>query len=370
MAEQKVYRAIGLMSGTSLDGIDAALIETDGEMLVRHVAFLSGVYEELEAGMKERVRSCLGMLADEGGKVAAVEQDFTMLSARVVKDLLAQAGVNAADIDLIGFHGHTIAHDPDNGFTWQIGDGALLAKETGIDVVYDFRKADVEAGGQGAPLLPLYHHRLVSLAEGLSTPVAVLNIGGVSNITYIDGAEEDILAFDLGAGNALLDDFVLARTGAQYDEGGVLASTGHVYQDVVEGWMQAPFFSAPAPKSLDRDAWDVRGVEALSDADGAATLTAFTVQGIKVGMALLPRMPEQVLVCGGGRHNGYMMAQLVEALGVPVISVDDMGWNGDAVEAEGFAYYAVRSVLGVPVTYPRTTGVGAPMSGGVLKKVG
>jgi len=363
MTEQKVYRAIGLMSGTSMDGIDVALIETDGEMLVRSVAFWDGGYEQ---DFRARLRECLGMRCDVDGQVAALEREFTLLSVAAVEGLLAQEGLSADDIDVVGFHGHTIAHEPLIGFTWQIGDGHLLAQEIGIDVVYDFRQADIDNGGQGAPLLPLYHHRLVARDHSFSFPVALLNIGGVSNVTYVTQQPEDILGYDLGPGNALLDDFMLRRTGQEFDANGVLAASGVVDKSLLRAWMDHPYFSQAVPKSLDRDIWDVSGVDGLSDADGAATLSAFTIQAVQAGFDLLPELVKQVFVCGGGRHNIFMMQCLTKALKADVISVDALGWNGDAIEAEGFAYYAVRSLLGLPVTYPGTTGVRQAQSAGVL----
>lgn len=370
MPNQKVYRAIGLMSGTSLDGVDAALIETDGRGVVRFVDFLSKPYPFYDETIREAIRGCFGLIEDTSdGRVAAVEQRCTDVNIRVVQDLLKQAGLTPDDIDVIGYHGQTIHHDPDEGFTWQIGDGARLARESGIQVVYDFRSLDMEHGGEGAPLLPLYHHVRV-MGEGALAerrPCVVLNIGGVSNLTFIDGDEEQMLAYDLGPGNALLDDFMVRRMGMDCDLGGALAARGIARQDLVEEWMEHPFFKMSAPKSLDRQGWDVSTIEDLGEAEAAATLTAFTVEAIAAGLKLLPRQPACVVVCGGGQHNDEMMRLLDRALGdVTLKRAIDIGWNGDSMEAEGFAYYAVRSLLGLPISYPNTTGVSAPLSGGQL----
>lgn len=352
MEEQKVYRAIGLMSGTSLDGVDIALLETDGQGTVKPLR--SGFYP-YDSAVRTVVKAGFGQ--------ADIDPQ--------AQDLITQAHIAAvADFgeaaDVVGFHGQTVFHDPDNSVTLQIGDGQALADACGMDVVCDFRKQDVAAGGQGAPFLPLYH-RARALDSGLALPVAVLNIGGVSNVTWIGSAGmDDILAFDCGPGNALLDDFVTARTGAAFDAGGALAAGGHADDDLLARWMAHPFFDAPAPKSLDRDAWDVSAVEALSDADGAATLAAFSVAAIVEGSALFPAPPTAWYVTGGGRHNAHMMALLAAALAAPVQSVEALGWGGDSMEAEGFAYLAVRSLLGLPLSVPGTTGAPAPIKGGVL----
>jgi len=363
MNDGTLYKSIGLMSGTSLDGLDVALVETDGVSFVKPLAAMAVSYEERAPKLRARLRDCLGLYEDADGAVAQAERDFTLFTAGVVRDFLSREGLIPSDIDWIGFHGQTIMHDPDKHFTWQIGDGAFLARESGIDVVCDFRSADMEAGGQGAPFLPLYHHMLVEAAK-VARPCMVLNLGGVSNLTLVRESPEELIAFDLGPANALMDDLIKTRTGQGYDAGGALAATGQVRDDLVAQWMAHPYFALPYPKSLDRDAWDVAGVADLSLEDGLATLAEFTVQAVKAGADLLPARPEQVIVCGGGRHNHYVMKRLQEALGVGVLSADDFGWDGDFVEAQGFGFYAVRSVLGLPITYPGTTGVSGPTAGG------
>lgn len=347
---------IGLMSGTSMDGIDAALLRTDGEGVAEAGAFLTVPYAE---GFRDRLRACLGN-QDEFADIADVQRELTLHHADAVLALLEQAGVTAAEVDLIGFHGHTILHAPDERRTWQIGDGALLARRTGIAVVDDFRTADVAAGGQGAPLLPLYHR---ALATALDKPLAVLNLGGVGNITWI-GADGTVIACDTGPGNALIDDWVLARTGRAYDDGGALARAGRVDAVALERLLDNSFFDRPAPKSLDRDAFDPAPVAGLPTEDGAATLTAFTVRSVARVLPHLPQPPRRWLITGGGRRNTAIMEGLAETLGVPVEPVESVGWNGDALEAQGFAYLAVRSRLGLPLSLPTTTGVPQPLTGG------
>ncbi|WP_029007705.1 anhydro-N-acetylmuramic acid kinase [Azospirillum halopraeferens] len=350
---------IGLMSGTSMDGIDAALLRTDGEERVEPLTFLTIPYGD---GFRSRLRSCLG----GQGPVVEVERELTEKHADAVARLLEAAGLTADAIDLVGFHGHTILHAPAERRTWQIGNGALLARLTGIAVVDDFRTADVSSGGEGAPLAPLYHR---ALAAGLETPLAVLNLGGVGNLTWI-GGDGSVIACDTGPGNALVDDWMLAHGGARFDAGGALAATGRVDGAALDALLDNPYFDRPAPKSLDRDAFDTAPVQGLSPADGAATLTAFTAAAVARAVALLPEAPRRWLVTGGGRHNGTLMGMLGDRLGAPVVPVEDAGWDGDALEAQAFGYLAVRSRLGLPLSLPSTTGVPTPLTGGRFHPAG
>ncbi|BBK32507.1 anhydro-N-acetylmuramic acid kinase [Allostella humosa] len=345
--------AIGLMSGTSLDGVDAALIETDGQRVRRLGHAVTVPYAP---DFRERLRAVLG----DRGDVAGAARELTLRHGEAVGRLLDLAGVAAADVAVVGFHGQTILHRPADRLTRQIGDGALLAKLTGITVVDDFRSADVAAGGEGAPLVPVYHR---ALAAGLERPLAVLNIGGVANVTWI-GPDDDLVAFDTGPGNALVDDWVMATTGRPFDEGGSLAAAGRVDGDVLKRLLAHPYFTRPAPKSLDRDELGRREWAHLSPADGAATLAAFTVEAVAAGQDLCPAAPSRWLVGGGGRHNQVLLDGLRQRLGVPVEPVEAVGWDGDALEAEAFAFLAVRSLRGLPLSLPRTTGVPQPMAGG------
>ncbi len=350
--------ALGLMSGTSLDGIDAALVETDGETVERLGPSLTVPYS---AERRAALRAILGGT----GNVAGVERDLTLFHAEVVQRLLAEAKVSAHQVGLIGFHGHTILHRPDERRTWQIGDGALLAARTGIAVVNDFRSADVAEGGQGAPLVPVFHR---ALATGLGGPLAVLNLGGVGNVSWI-GEAGALLAFDTGPGNALIDDWALRHTGCPVDTDGRLAASGQVDAAAVAAFCRHPYFDRQPPKSLDRDdfcALALRLVDGLSAADGAATLTAFTVASVAAAAHHFPAPVLRWLVCGGGRHNPRIMAALGTALAAPVEAVEAVGWDGDSMEAQAFAYLAVRASRGLPITFPETTGVPHPLGGGTL----
>ncbi len=347
---------IGLMSGTSIDGVDVAAIDTDGLSAVVPRGSLTVPYEP---ALRARIRSVLG----GNGQLAAAETELTEAHARAVDALVRKHGLH--DAALIGFHGHTVLHRPWERRTWQIGDGALLARLTGRDVVNDFRSADVAAGGQGAPLVPLFHQ---ALAAGLERPLAVLNIGGVANVTWLGSGDNEILAFDTGPGNALIDDWALTHTGQPLDESGQLARTGKVDASHVAHFLAHPFFAAPPPKSLDRDDF-VRFVPAgLSPADGAATLAAMTAAGIAAARRHFPAPVRRWLVTGGGRRNPVLMGLLAAQLDAPVAPAEATGWDGDALEAQAFAYLAVRSVKRLPLSLPQTTGVAAPMTGGRLHR--
>lgn len=352
--------ALGLMSGTSCDGIDAALVETDGRQQVRRGPAATFPYTP---EFQVRLRSVMG----GRGAVAEVERELTELHAQAVRSLLQQSGTSPADVAVIGFHGQTILHEPERGRTWQIGDGAQLARLTDIDVVNDFRGRDVAEGGQGAPFVPLFHG---ALAADLPRPLAVLNIGGVANVTWIgENAEDgDLIAFDTGPGNALLNDWALRHLGEPVDRDGALARAGQVDAAILDRLMSSPYFDRPAPKSLDRDAFDPSPVAALSPQDGAATLVAFTVAAVARATVLFPRPARRWLVTGGGRHNPAIMAALAAALGAPIETVESVGWDGDALEAQAFAYLAVRSLDGLPLSLPTTTGVKRPTSGGRLHR--
>jgi anhydro-N-acetylmuramic acid kinase len=353
-----VRHAIGLMSGTSLDGIDVAMIETDGRERVITGPALTIPYPDV---FRERLRSVLGGV----GPVGEIEAELTGLHAEAVEQFLARHPGTTADI--AGLHGHTILHRPAERRTCQLGNGAWLARRLRIDVVADFRSADVAAGGEGAPLAPLFH---AALAAALPKPLAVLNLGGVANVTWIGsggiGGAADILAFDTGPGNALIDDWARVHTGAAADLGGGLAAAGRTSETHVARFLQRPFFARRPPKSLDRDDFRDAMPEGLSLEDGAATLTEMTAAAVVAGCKHFPAPAREWLVCGGGRHNPTLIAALARRLGAPVRPVEAVGWNGDALEAQAFAYLAVRSIAGLPLSLPSTTGVPRPTTGGRL----
>ena len=292
---------------------------------------------------------------------------MTERHAEAVRQLLSLAKREKSEIAIVGFHGQTIHHAPARRQTVQIGDGGLLAKLTGIDVVNDFRSADVQAGGQCAPLAPVYH---LARAQGFPKPVAVLNLGGVGNVTWI-GEDGALLAFDTGPANALLDDWALRHTGKPVDVGGALAASGQASSAALAKLKSDPYFALSAPKSLDRQDFKALADAALSGlgpADGAATLVAFTAWSVAESLRQFPEAPREWLVCGGGRHNPAIMRALRALLRCPVRPADEVGWNGDALEAQAFAFMAVRSLRGLPLSFPGTTGVPKPMPGGRLHR--
>jgi len=350
----RIYRALGLMSGTSLDGVDAAFVVTDGRSIVETGPALTLPYDE---PTRDRIRQCLG----GGGPASSVETELTERHADAVRRFLADHELGP--LDVIGFHGQTVLHRPKQGVTVQLGDGALLARRTGVDVVCDFRSADVAAGGEGAPLVPVFH---AALAATLQRPLAVLNLGGVANVTWLGLGAEEMLAFDTGPANALIDDWVRRHAGTPFDRDGALARAGRVDAQWVERFLAHPYFARRPPKSLDRDEFQTFVPEHLSPQDGAATLVAMTAAGVAAALRHLPLAPRRWLLGGGGRHNPSITAALAEALGAPVEPVEAVGWDGDALEAQAFGYLAVRSLLGLPLSFPGTTGVGVPVAGGRL----
>ena len=352
----KVRLALGLMSGTSLDGIDAALLWTDGVRIEKAGPAATFPYDPT---LRDSLRSILGGV----GPVEDVERALTEAHAVAVIQLLSDAGISRDAVDIIGFHGHTILHRPNEGRTWQIGDGPLLASLCGINVVCDLRSNDVANGGQGAPLVPLYHQ---ALARDLKKPLCVLNIGGVANLTWIGTGDDDLISFDTGPGGALLDEWTEAKSGKKFDEGGALAKTGVADPATLKTLLANPYFDAAPPKSLDRIDFDLTDLSGLSPANGAATLTSFTCQAVARAERRLPELPDRWLVTGGGRHNPVMMDGLNEVLSGDVQPVEAEGWDGDALEAQAFAYLAVRSLSGLALTIPSTTGVSNPVTGGRL----
>lgn len=364
--------AVGLMSGTSMDGIDVALLRTDGESVVRHGP--SG-YFPYDPGLRAIWQKALTTAKsirerrERPGDLDEAERKLTLAHAAVVKSFLQSHRLQPGDIDVLGFHGQTVLHRPDEALTVQIGDGPLLASETGIDVVYDMRANDMVHGGQGAPLIPAYHMALsANLPDGFETPAVFVNIGGISNLTYIgDGGR--LAAFDSGPGNMLIDQWIEVHTGKAFDKGGRTAARGSVVPSLVAHYLESPFFSANIRRSLDRSDFSPPKMGEVSLADGARTLAHVTGAAILKSASYLPEAAKTYVVCGGGRLNPVIMAEfagLAAKVGARVIAAEEAGLDGGAMEAEAWAYLAVRSLKGLPLTYPGTTGVSEPVTGGVL----
>ena len=366
--------AIGLMSGTSMDGIDLAVLVTDGEDAVQRGPSLFVPYEasfrkRIEASLEEA--KAITQRDQRPGDLAALEREITMRHARAVSEFRNKLSGQWARPDLVGFHGQTVLHRPDQALTVQLGDGGLLARETGLAVVHDMRANDMRHGGQGAPLVPAYHaalaHSLPAIyADGF--PVAFVNIGGISNVTWVPKTGAPV-AFDSGPGNALIDQWVSREGGLPFDENGMIASEGGVIRAVVESYLDSPFFAKAAPKSLDRNDFTLEHVAGAELADGARTLAAVSAEAILLSARQMPEPPKLWIVCGGGRKNPHIVADLrsgADAAGAAVILAEDAALDGDAMEAEAWAYLAVRAKLGMPLTFPTTTGCTAAVSGGVL----
>ena len=362
--------AIGLMSGTSLDGVDVALIETDGQRVRTFGPTGYRVYSGPERSVLRQALAeavALSRRDDRPGILAEAERVVTAAHVEAVAAFLAQNHIAAANVDVIGFHGQTVLHRPAERLTVQIGDAAMLARAVQIPVVHDFRAADVAAGGQGAPLVPVYH-RALTQALDRDGPVVVVNIGGVSNITYIDG-DDGLIACDTGPGNALLDDFMLRTTGQPFDDGGRLAAQGRVDEAWIAAQLRLAFFAAPPPKSLDRNHFAGLVLPELAPADGAATLTAFTAAAIAGIAPLLPKLPHRWIIAGGGARNLTLLAMLRDRLTpARVEPAGSLDWSADAMEAQAFGFLAVRSLHGLPLSYPETTGVPVAMTGGSVMR--
>jgi anhydro-N-acetylmuramic acid kinase len=365
--------ALGLMSGTSMDGVDAALVRTDG---VEIAALGPALTQAYDPEVRARLRAAVAGDADEA-EIGAVERLITdhhgTVAVRLVELWRTEAGSAAAPA-VIGFHGHTLWHRPREGKTRQIGDGRGLARRMAVPVVDDFRSADMAAGGEGAPLAPLYHAAKLRGAD-VSYPLCIVNLGGVANVTWIASANLNlqrdtagILAFDTGPASAFLDDWAQVHTGRPFDEGGALAARGRVDAGALARLLADPYFTAPPPKSLDRAGFDVSAVAGLGAADGAATLTEFSAQAVARAREFLPQAPKAWFATGGGRHNGVLMNAIGSALGAVIRPVEDLGWNGDVLEAEAFAFLAVRSLRGLPLSLPATTGAKSPVAGGRLNR--
>ncbi len=371
MNQAKIYTAIGLMSGTSLDGVDVALIRTDGEDIVELGASMTLPYDD---AFRDQLRQVLGPAGRAAPGAEEAERTLTQRHADLVKAFMQREGLAADDIDVIGFHGQTVHHDPKKGVTVQLGDGKLLSDELGIPVVGDFRSRDVNSGGEGAPLVPVFHAALLKSAPAIKLPAVVVNIGGVANVTWVGDVDGDILAFDTGPGNAPLNDWMCDHVGESMDSDGAHAAKGAVDEAVLTKALDHAYFDRKPPKSLDRLDFGAGFVENLGFEDGAATLTAFIARSVARAAEHFAKPANTWIVTGGGRLNPVLMEMLGDAMeeygGADVRSAEAVGWDGDAVEAQAFAYLAVRSQRWLPITFPMTTGVAEPLSGGTTNHPG
>lgn len=352
-----------------MDGVDCAVVESDGHSAKAvlkpvHISYSPDLRLEISQAMDQA--ALLGHPSKQNTQINQLERKLTEIHAQAVQKTLKINDLTKEDINVIGFHGQTLLHRPDEGWTWQIGDGQYLASKTQIQVVNDFRRHDVENGGQGAPLVPIYHQALIKSLSKPEYPVAIINIGGVSNITWIGSSSENLmLAFDTGPGNAFLDDWIRQHTKEPMDRDGIIAAKGLADHSLTEQWLRNSYFFKMPPKSLDRSSFNISGMENLTLEDGAATLLEFTVRSIEMALSHCPERPKHIYICGGGRHNKTLMANL-RRIDIPVDAVEMLGWNGDFLEAEAFAYLACRHMDELPITFPGTTGINQPAPGGIL----
>ncbi|MBB4095602.1 anhydro-N-acetylmuramic acid kinase [Brucella pecoris] len=364
--------AVGLMTGTVLDGnIDVALLKTDGETIAEFGAYALKPYPRWIRDLLEQAQAEARIWNFEGPEPAVfaeAEEALTRAQSAAVRELVEENGLSMADIGVVGFHGQTVLHRAPQagklGDTRQLGDGGLMSELLGTRVAYDFRTADIRAGGQGAPLAAVYHAALLRSADA-SGSTAILNLGGVGNITWWDGGDV-LVAFDTGPANAPINDFMKKHGLGEMDRDGALAAKGKVDEMRLAELLKHPYLSAPYPKSLDRFDFTEAMADGLGEEDGAATLTAFTTSAVGKALDILPRRPKRLAVSGGGRRNPTMMRMLVERAKVELVPAETLGWRGDAVEAECFAFLAVRVLRGLPISFPSTTGAPEPMTGGQL----
>ena len=366
--------AVGLMTGTVLDGnIDVALLRTDGVSVESFGQYALKPYDQTTKQLLiealEQAQSWQ-FAPEEPAIFAEAEARLTLAQAAAVKELVNEAGLNMTDIEAVGFHGQTVLHRAPTtaarGATRQLGDGALMARTLGCTVVHDFRSADVLAGGQGAPLSAIYHQALLA-SLGADSSTAVLNLGGVANLTWTDH-DGSLIAFDTGPANAPLNDFISRLGLGEMDRNGELAAAGCVDEERLQQLLQHPYLAQAWPKSLDRNDFTASMADGLSAEDGAALLTAFTAAAVGKALDLLPERPSRLIVCGGGRHNPTLMQALCQRAAPVCERAEMQGWRGDAIEAECFAFLAMRSLQGMPLSFPSTTGVGRPMTGGVVSQ--
>ncbi|MCQ2914008.1 MAG: anhydro-N-acetylmuramic acid kinase [Alphaproteobacteria bacterium] len=358
----KPLTAIGLMSGSSLDGVDAALIVSDGIDIFKMGKVINRPYD---IELRKDLRKAMSEYAkDPDTDFSELERRLTLFNAEVADELLDISDLYSEDVDLVGFHGQTIFHNASTNKCITLGDGDLLAHEIQIPVINRFRNSDMANGGQGAPIMPSFYD---ALTHKLPKPLVILNIGGISTVTWI-GDFGQLVAFDAGPGNALIDDWVSKKAGSNMDFDGKMASVGTADEKIINAMMRRPYFKQNPPKTLDRNEFLTRIMENLESTslnDGCATLTAWTAECIKVAEQFYPEMPKQYIVCGGGAHNPTMMRMIRQKLSAPVVDASNFGWNGDFLEAQGIAFLSVRSLYGLPYSFPTTTGVEMPMSGGL-----
>ena len=364
----KSYCSLGLMSGTSMDGIDASIIKSDGEQSVEIVDDMYLKYDDkLRSKLKKTIEACISK--EEFKKlynnIKELEKEITLRHAEVSK-LIIEKNKNVK-LDIIGFHGQTVLHKPQKGYSIQIGDSQLLSELTKTTVVSNFRENDILNGGQGAPLAPLYHQLILKKIKS-KLPSSIINIGGISNITYVKNQKE-IISFDTGPGNYLINEWVQSNSKKEFDEGGLISKSGRVNQKVLNELLSNPYYKKKYPKSLDVKDFNLNGVNKLKFEDGCATLSMLTVKSICTAIKSFKEMPNKILFSGGGRKNKFIIENIKNILNKPIYLIDEFNFNGDFIESQTFAYLAIRSYLKKFITFPSTTGVKKSSFGGLVFKI-
>ena len=359
--------SIGLMSGTSCDGIDASIIKSDGE---NDVLFIGNHFLPYEEKLKSKIRSLkekINLISDlekNASEINNLEKEITLLHVKIVNLIIKKFKINPSEVDLIGFHGHTIFHSFDDKKTKQIGDGKLLCQLTNLDVVCNFRENDIKNGGQGAPLVPIFH-KLLQKELKLKMPLVFLNIGGISNLTYLN-KDKKIESFDSGPGNFLIDRILQLKSNnkIQFDKNGTIAFKGSVEKNILENYLSDPYYESLPPKSLDVNDFSLDSLKNLSLENSVATLSELTSLTIVNALNFFTLKPKEIILCGGGRKNKYIYERIKELSNIEINNIDKYKINGDFIESQAFAYLAIRSFLKKPISFPDTTGVSKSISGG------
>jgi anhydro-N-acetylmuramic acid kinase len=366
---EKLITAIGLMSGTSSDGIDASIIRSNGEDKLSLIGDYFYPYDKNTRfrirKLKEKIKKTLDLETNKN-EIVNLEKVITVLHSKVIDLVLEKLKINKSEINLVGFHGHTIFHSFYDKKTKQLGDGKALSKLSGLNVIYNFRENDLKNGGQGAPLVPIYH-KLLQKKLQLKIPVIFVNIGGVSNLTYLDKGDE-MISFDSGPGNCLIDRLIQLKSNdkIQFDKNGEIAFKGSVDRNVLDDYLSDPYYNLSPPKSLDVNDFNLNAVRDLSVENSITTLSELTSLTIVNSFNFFTKKPQEIIVCGGGRKNKYIHEHIKKISNISTHNIDEYKINGDFVESQAFAYLAIRSFFKKPISYTKTTGVLKPMTGGKL----
>ena len=370
MLNSKNFIALGLMSGTSADGIDVAILTTDGKAKIKlgpsgYYPFSKSFITKIKSIFKKKLN------IDKSKKqkrIIKIENEFTQLNFIAINKFLKKNKINKKKIDVVGFHGQTISHNPASGYSWQIGNSQKLANLLNIKVVSNFRENDIKNGGQGAPLTPIFHYYLT---KKMKKKICFINLGGISNITYFNHRSKtslnNMLAFDAGPCCSLIDDWISKNSNNKFDNFGLLARKGNVKKEIIHNFLKKPYFSKLPPKSLDRSFFSLSLLKKLNIEDGAATLNYLVANSVLKAFDYFPNNPNLCILSGGGRLNKFLVELISNKLKKSkILLAENYNWNGDSIEAHAFAYLSVRKLLNLPITFPKTTGIKKPLTAGQI----